>query len=157
MKKKKGLKIFIMILGVLVVLALLGYVLVNFVFSMLTDSFYDSGLGQPSQTEVQQENEPEAFDPEKAFQSLPLDKMNLSAEQFKVLAKKVSFTDKVEVLNLLRSKLTAEEYKVLTGMLSGGVTTQEIREAYGMLSKSLSTEDKETIWGYYNKYAYLLQ
>ena len=144
-KKKKGRKVFLIILGVVVALAILGYVLVNVIFSMLTDSFYDSGLGKPSQTETQAMDTPETFDPEAAFQSLPLDKMNLSAADFKVLAKKVSFTDKVAVLNLLRSKLSAEEYKLLTGMLSGGITTQEIHEAYAILSKSLSTEDKETI------------
>ena len=148
------MKICLIILAVLVALGVIGYIVVNLVFSLFADSFYHS-VPVPSPA-VTDDGGTEEFDPEAAFKSLPMEKLNLTPEKFKRLMKEISFQDKTAVLSLLSSSLSAEQYKELTSMLSGGITSEEIKKAYEVLGQSLSSEDKEKIWGYYNKYAYLL-
>ena len=81
----------------------------------------------------------------------------MTPEEFKALEKKVSFNDKVAVLNILSTNLSTGEYQEIVGMVSGGITKEEIRRAHQILSKSLSSENKQKIWGYYDKYIYLIQ
>lgn len=177
-KKKKRLTMLVLILAGLVLVALLVYFVINLVFSIFTNSFYESVVtteevqtaAEPTavpsggQEETPEEQTPQTAPPLTAktdgdalFKSLSVDKLNLTAEEFKEIQKKIPFADKVAVLNILSTGLSAAEYKELIGMLGSGITSSEVRRAYQILSKGLSSENKAKIWGYYNKYVYLIQ
>lgn len=179
-KKRKWLKTLLIVLGSLLVVLAIAYLVINLVFSIFTNSFYESVIT----TEEIQQSSGEAAEPAEApeeqgkqteqaeasaapstdkpdgdalFKSLSIDKLNLSAEEFKTLQKKIPFSDKVAVLNILSTGLSGAEYKELIGMLGGGITSAEVKRAYQILSKGLSSENKAKIWGYYNKYVHLIQ
>lgn len=83
--------------------------------------------------------------------------MKFSAEQVQKLEKSVSLGDKLAVMAIISRSLSASDYQTLLAMTSGGITREEVGKAYSILSRSLSGEDKSKIYGYYSKYAYLLE
>lgn len=180
-KKKLWIVLLIVLLLVLSVLTV-GYFAVDRAFSVITDSFYKSSepVENPSPTPQESgvEDDPAGNEAENgqtpstdAVQSevssaisSAAERYGISAEVFKLspaeikeLEKKVSFSDKVAVLNILSSGLSAGEYKELIGMLNDGVNHSDMQRAYQILSKSLSRENKEKILQYYQKYAGLLK
>ena len=179
-KKKKPLVIISITAAVLVLILLLVYFGVNSLFSIMGDSFYQSEVtietadGQttvqdsaisgetpeqvePSPETPAEEKAPVAKDAGKTERSLPFDKLNLTSEEFKTLQKQVPFADKMAALAILSKGLSAADYTELIGMLGGGITSSEVKRAYGIVSRGLSSEDKAKIWGYYDKYKYLIQ
>ena len=186
MKKKSKKKLWGVLLIVLIVtvgLLTAGYVAVNKAFSVLTDSFYKSSVtienppsdSNENQTEGQGEGQNGAAEKgqtssDGAQTALPdeisraaerygvsPEKLKLTTAEVKELEKKVSFADKVAVLNILSSGLSASEYKELIGMLNDGISSSDMKRAYQILSKSLSTENKGKILQYYQKYADLIK
>ena len=179
-KKKKRLVIISIITAVLALILLLVYFGVNSLFSMVGDSFYQSEVtiesagettsaeepsvsGEaPDETEPAaetsgQEKSPVAQSADKTERTLPFDKLNLTSEEFKTLQKQVPFADKMAALAILSKGLSAADYTELIGMLGGGITSSEVKRAYSIVSRGLSSEDKAKIWGYYDKYKYLIQ
>jgi len=184
-KKKKWLVITGIVLVVAVLVSFLVYFGVNTLFSMISDSFYESGVviiepgttpsGEPSGPDGNQDGaetspdvtapdsqgtatqNPAGKDASSGSRAIPFDKLNLTMEEFKVLQQKVPFSDKVAALSILSAGLSASDYTELFGMLGGGITSDEVRRAYKIVSRGLSSEDKEKIWGYYDKYKHLIQ
>lgn len=185
MKTKSKKKLWIVLLIVLVVLCGLlaaGYLAVNKAFSVITDSFYKSSVvlenpsgGSEQQAEGQGESQSEdaaqgqeAADGAKTAlpgeisraaerYGISPEKLKLTPAEIKELEKKVSFADKVAVLNILSSGLSASEYKELVGMLNDGISSSDMQRAYQILSKSLSAENKGKVLQYYQKYADLIK
>lgn len=186
MEKKSRKKLWIVLLAVLLivlVLLVVGYFAVNKAFSVVTDSFYKSSESivqpssapegadaagtadgnEPTEEDSRSNTENTQGDVGSAISSaaerygISTDVFKLSSAEIKELEKKVSFADKVAVLNILSSGLSAAEYKELVGMLNDGVSRSDMQRAYQILSKSLSHEDKEKIAQYYQKYAGLLK
>jgi len=165
-KQKRKWIVIASIIACAIILLLIGaYIAVNCMFSAFTDSFYQTAVQEspimgetkePDEEDLHLSEFPEDFaalEKEKAF----LTHLSLTEEEFRTLNEKISFTDKVNVLNLLKSGLDSEEYKELLAMLSNGITRQEIRRAYTILKQSLSSEDKEKVLAYYNKYINLIK
>ena len=177
-KKKKWPVVLCVILALLICIFIAGYFIINAVFSMFSESFYqsviDSGdfvqsstntdvLGNETSAEPtvgggaeQTQGKPSGDDG--ILRKIPYEKIkNLTPEEFKALEQKILFSDKVAVLNILSMNLSSAEYQEIVGLVNGGITKEEIKRAHQILSKSLSSENKQKIWGYYDKYIYLIQ
>ncbi len=170
MEKKNKKKWVIILLISLLVLSLLlagGYIAVNKMFSVFSDSFYKTSVQTTSAPNEGDDNPdgdslylsefPDDISAVAGDKNSLLSRLNLTASEFQELSKKVSFNDKVNVLNILSSGLQREEYSELLAMLSNGITTQEIHRAYDILRTRLSGEDKEKVLAYYNKYINLIK
>lgn len=170
--KKKTIIIILIIVGILLLLLIGGYIAINTMFSMFSDSFEQvpiEELGKKPAIELttpSPESEGDGqTDAETASSPKPVQKgdgivpedLNLSEEKSKEMINSVPFSEKMSVLTILNKNLTANEYKELIGMLSGGITSDEIKRAKEVLRSSLSEEDKKTIKEYYNKYSGLLE
>ena len=184
-RKKTVLIVVLIIMFVLAAIATAGYFAVDKAFSVLTDSLYQSSSVQEEtsleenrsaeqlpQTNddgqtSQEQNEGKKADGEeekpKDILSAAQEKhgikgnMRFSADQVKKLEQSVSLGDKLAVMAIISRSLSASDYQTLLAMTSGGITREEIGRAYSILSRSLSAEDKNKIYGYYSKYAYLLE
>lgn len=184
-KKKIWLIVIGVILAVLILVSLSVYFGVNMLFSVVSESFYQSAVvitesggaipGGTSGTENAPggaEASPDVTTPDSSGSTpqqsagtvtapgskvIPFDRLNLTMEEFKALQQQVPFSDKVAALSILSAGLSATDYTELFSMLSGGITSDEVRRAYKIISRGLSSEDKEKIWGYYEKYKYLIQ
>ena len=170
-KPKKKWIVLSIILAVLLLLAAVGYYLVNMAFSIFTDSFYSAVVPSELPKEVTEiltpkgEESPQdpADEREGTTTSSSGQKNNtgggvlFSSKTIKDLEKKVAFSDKVAVLNILSAGLSGADYRALIGMLNNGVTGGEVSKAYQILKENLSRPDKDKIMGYYYKYAHLIQ
>jgi len=178
-KKKKWILVLSIVAASLLVLLLGIYIAINVAFSMFSESFYQSIIeseefaqanGNAGETsngqtptgsedgETAQQPKPDNSGDEGILKKIPYEKIkNMTPEEFKALEKKISFNDKVAVLNILSTNLSTAEYQEIVGMVGGGITKEEIKRAHQILSKSLSSENKKKIWGYYDKYIHLIQ
>ena len=165
--KKKWVIILLVLLVVICLLLVGGYIAVNKMFSVFSDSFYKTSVQEPIATE---QSGADLSDGSLYLSEFPddisaiagkdnslLSRLNLTADEFQKLSGQVSFNDKVNVLNILRAGLQREEYSELLAMLSNGITTQEIKRAYDILKTRLSGEDKAKVLAYYNKYINLIK
>lgn len=171
---KKGPKKLIIILSVVAVLLVggltAGYITVNKMFSIFSDSFYQVPEPVASEEPVaeespgpainEEEEKPKETPPAKtpsapSLENLP--SVTLSKEESRQMISAISFADKVAVMKILSAGLSPPEYKEVMGMISGGITAEEVKRARHILSHSLSDGDKEKILSYYAKYAYLLE
>lgn len=184
-RKKTVLIVLGILVLLLVLIASAGYFAVDKAFSVLTGSLYQSSSVQ-EETSLEEnkstEELPQTEDEEMSGQAATengttaseTDKENdvlsaaqkkhgiqgslkFSAEQVKKLEKSVSLGDKLAVMAIISRSLSASDYQTLLAMTSGGITRDEVGAAYSILSRSLSSEDKNKIYGYYSKYAYLLE
>lgn len=184
-KKKKWLIITGIVLAVLALVLFLIFYSVNSIFSLVSDSFYQSGIvitesgnassggeagqgstpdgavvspsGTSSGSTDRASQQPAGTETASGAREIPFDKLNLTMEEFKALQQQVPFNDKVAALSILSAGLSASDYTELFSMLSGGITSDEVKRAYKIVSRGLSSEDKAKIWGYYDKYKYLIQ
>ncbi|MBR6729216.1 MAG: hypothetical protein IKL80_03550 [Clostridia bacterium] len=185
MEKKSKKKI--IILSVIAVILIggitAGYIAINKMFSIFSDSFYQVSVPEDDDVpqdatappEVDADNEgkgeeiageqtgtnPSAKPPTTATNkpkaTLPIEGKDISAETSKELMDEVSFSDKLSVIGILNENLSASEYREMVGMLSGGITADEIKRAKEILKESLPKEDKKKIKAYYKKYEDLLE
>ncbi|MBR5236627.1 MAG: hypothetical protein IKW06_04575 [Clostridia bacterium] len=169
-KPKKKWIILGIVLAILLLLAVVGYCLVNIAFSIFTDSFYDAVAPSEMPKVVT-----EILTPEEETPDMPADEKTdtapetsgqknktgggvlLSAKTIKELEKKVAFSDKMAVLNILSTGLSGADYRALIGMLNNGVTSGEVSKAYQIIKENLSRPDKDKIMDYYYKYSHLIQ
>ncbi|MBE7035716.1 MAG: hypothetical protein E7403_00285 [Ruminococcaceae bacterium] len=165
--KKKVLIIISVIVGILLLLLIVGYIAINSIFSMFSDSFYQVSLQEldGEKTTEQASPTPEANGgatatpaPDDSQPGKPKDpdEINLSPEKSKELMDAVPFSDKLSVLTILSKNLSAENYREIMGMLGGGITPDEVKRAKEILRNNLSPEDKQKIKDYYNEYSVLL-
>ena len=186
MEKKSKKKIIILsIIAVILIGGITtGYIAINKMFSIFSDSFYQvsvpgqedevpPGESEPpkadtggegsseettgEQTGTSQPTNPPTTATNKPKATLPIEGKDISAETSKELMDEVSFSDKLSVIGILNENLSASEYREMVGMLSGGITSNEIKRAKEILKESLSKEDKKKIKAYYKKYEDLLE
>ena len=170
-RMKKGMKRLIMAIGIIVIIFVVFLCIKN-AFNP-PDSFYESSVtteeGSPAvEVEASQQNatgeeagvSEEGIstigEPSKKQRELPQEVLNMSMADIKALQKKVPLKDKLAVLNILSTSLSAKEYTGLFGMLSGGITREEMKQAYNDVNRKLTPENREKIWGYYDKYKHLI-
>lgn len=186
-KKKRNVKKIVLIavsifLALILVLIAAGYIVMNKAFSMLTESMHPSSeshyettleenkasgeLGEenPSEEETGQEGQDSNKTKKpndslaKAQQKFGISgSMNFSAEDLKRMEKSVSVSDKLAVLAIISRGLSAQDYQRLLAMTSGGITRAEVSQAFAILKNGLKSGDKDKIYGYYQKYSYLLE
>ncbi|MBE7022376.1 MAG: hypothetical protein E7414_04090 [Ruminococcaceae bacterium] len=179
--KKKLVIIVAVILAALLAFLVAGYFTINKLFSVFSDSFYQSALmmQDPAANEAEVTPEPagateEPVSPDKAQQSAtpstvpkavlpakeeddyPFDGLHFSPEQFKAIDAQIPFNEKLAVLNILRKTLGTAEYKELIAMVTGGITSEEIRRAYDILKANIHGDNKKQILAYYHKYSGLV-
>ena len=170
-KRKKWVIILCVILGIILSLLIAGYVAVNVIFSMVSNSFYQS-LVQVEQSATQtalpalEEGQGDGslapngeadIDITEIFPGVNPAKLNMTAAEFKEIEKKVSFNDKLAVLNVLSLGLSKEDYQTVVGIVDDGITEDEIKKAYKIVSTNLTEKEKDKIWSYYYKYIHLVQ
>lgn len=168
-RTKRLIVAFSVILSVIIIFVV-GFFCVKNAFSP-PDSFYESDVTtekrensaeaenseqEPAGEETVTSGENAADDESEKRRELPQEVLNLTTVEIKALQKKVSFKDKLAVLSILSTSLSAKEYTGLFGMLSGGITREEIKEAYNVVNRKLSPENREKFWGYYDKYKHLI-
>lgn len=187
LKKKTKKRLWIALIIIVVIIAgvlIAGYVAVNTMFSVFTDSLSHSSIsltlpddsagggksgdnnvspdsGSPAE---QAGNAGETASPGEEGGDKPSDnssgkassKLEVSGEKLKELEKKVSFSDKISVMAILSRNLSASDYTELVQMANGGVTQGEIERAKDILREKLNVDAKVEILNYYNKYVHLL-
>lgn len=162
-KRKKLIIILSVIIGILLVLLIAGYIIINTMFSMFSDSFTQVTLQDLEKEQTVEQATPspgiesESTEPQQVGSETTSEDLEYSAEKSQEMMDSVSFGDKVSVMTILSENLSAEEYKEMLGMLSNGITSDEINRAKDILRNSLSAEDKKTIKEYYSKYSGLLE
>lgn len=150
--KKRLLIAGIVLLAVLVSGAVVFNVVVDRMFSRITQSITDNGLLQNG------ENIEGALLTDMEFaQGLAQLIAQMDADDIKKLESKISAKDKVAVLSILAKSLPREEYLNLISYLSGGISPDEFSRTVDLLRKYLTPEDKAQIMQYYTKYLYLLE
>lgn len=168
---KKGMKRLIMAIGIIVIIFVVFLCIKN-AFNP-PDSFYKSDVttenssqgvevGESEQdatgeeTGTSEEGTSTIGESSKKQRELPQEVLNMSMADIRALQKQVPLKDKLAVLNILSTSLSAKEYTGLFGMLSGGITREEMKQAYNDVNRKLSPENREKIWGYYDKYKHLI-
>ena len=161
--KKKTIVILSVVIGVLLILLIAGYILINTVFSIVSRSFTQVTLEELEKEQVTATATPFPEEGDEPAETSPQPNetdsgdVAYSSEKSQEMMDAVSFGDKVSVMTILSKNLSSEEYSKLLGMLSGGITSAEIEQAKDILRNSLSPEDKQTVKEYYNKYSDLLE
>ena len=150
--KKKLLTILLIVLLVLLLVLFGGYYAINKLFLMFSDSFYQVEPQASPVTSTQPTASPSGTEIE-----LPSTDLNLTAEEAKAMIESISFSDKISVMNLLRSSLSAAQYKELLAMLGSGISREEVQRAKNILNENLSIEEKQKVLEYYKKYEELLE
>ncbi len=169
-KRTKRLIMAVSIIVGLIIICVVGFFCVKNAFSP-PDSFYESDVTtenhsdsaeegnseqDPTGEEIGTSGENAADDESEKRRELPQEVLKLSMAEIKALQKKVPLKDKLAVLNILSTSLSAKEYTGLFGMLGGGITREEMKQAYDVVNRKLSPENREKIWGYYDKYKHLI-
>ncbi len=170
-KRKKWVIILCVVLGIILSLLIAGYVAVNVIFSMVSNSFYQSlvtveqsatqtalpPLNGDQGGEVLAPNGGSDLDITEILPGVNPAKLNMTAAEFKEIEKKVSFNDKLAVLNVLSLGLSKEDYQEVVGIVNDGITVDEVKKAYKIVSENLTKKEKDKIWSYYYKYLHLVQ
>ncbi len=149
-KTKKRLLICGIILIALTGIGVISFhVVVNTVFSKVTQSIGDSDLLKNEAGEM-------IFQIPASDGSETVD-VHIDSETLTRLEEEIPVGDKYNVLMLLANALPQEEYSLLLSYITGGISKDEFDSAYSIMRKNLSKEEKAEIKAYYAKYLHLLE
>jgi hypothetical protein len=79
----------------------------------------------------------------------------ITNKNIKELEEKVTFSDKTKALQIVSSRLKAEDISILRRMVKNGITSDEIESAKEILKSRITKEEKEFLKELVNKYEVL--
>ncbi|HHW31813.1 MAG TPA: hypothetical protein GXX20_09115 [Clostridiaceae bacterium] len=90
--------------------------------------------------------------PDREIQGTSRQEVAITEERVKELENKVSLSDKGKALQIVASRLKAEDISLLRSMAKNGITAEEIEMAKKILKERITEEEKEFLKGLLSKY-----